>query len=370
MGLKDRSYRAKPALAVSEPGTVIALPDRTSIRTLPMSEVPEGQVDWLWKPFFPLGMMTFLHGDPGLGKSALLCDLVAKLSQGDEMPNGAEPRPVASLMLIGDDDVGKTVKPRLRAAGARLELVTALFDVEEFDDAGESRGTRPLSLIRDIHMIRDVIAETGAELMVVDPLLAFFGADRDTNSVSDVAEAMYKLKELAEVMEVAIVLNTWNSKNSTGRALARLMGSTAFSGSVRAAFLVDEHPDDPGLMVFACSKMNIAAKPTSQTFRVVGTRLHNERCGEIETAKIEWEGATDLRAEDLAPKQEPRKAAASVWLLDRLSGGGVERNEILAAGKAAGFSESTLARARQEIGAVPVRTADFPSKTVWQLSDA
>ena len=116
--------------------------------------------------------------------------------------------------------------------------------------------------------------------------------------------------------------------------------------------------------------MNIAKKPVSQTFRVVGTRLQNDRVGEIETAKIEWQGATDLRAEDLAPKQGTSKAAASEWLRGALSNGGVERDELLSAGTAMGFSESTIARARREIGAMPARTSSFPSKTVWALPRA
>ncbi len=126
-----------------------------------MSEVPEGRVDWLWKPFFPLGMMSFLHGDPGLGKSALLCDLAAKLTQGNEMPNGAKPRPVSVLMLIGDDDVGKTVKPRLREKlnresepypeawmpGPGGEL---LGTFEGYRQGKTSRGeVHPIALVRD-----------------------------------------------------------------------------------------------------------------------------------------------------------------------------------------------------------------------------
>jgi hypothetical protein len=298
----------------------------------------------------------------------MLIDLLAKLTQGNEMPNGVEPRPVGVTILIGDDDIGKTVCPRLEVAGAQMCLVDILLDVEEVEDDGATK-IRPIRLIEDISLIRHKLLETGAEVLLVDPLLAFFGSHRDTNSVSDVAEGMYRLKTLAEETEVCVLLNTWEAKNATGRRLSRLLGSVGFAGVVRAAFTVAEDPINTETMVLACSKMNIARVPVSQAFKVSGTTIVDPKEGEIETAKVDWLGATDLRADDLAPKQETRKGAASAWLVDTLSDGGVERDELIAAGKAQGFSESTLARARQEIGVVPERTQDFPSKTVWRLPD-
>jgi predicted ATP-dependent serine protease len=36
---------------------------------------------WLWPGRIPAGKLTVLDGDPGLGKSTLLCELAARISR-------------------------------------------------------------------------------------------------------------------------------------------------------------------------------------------------------------------------------------------------------------------------------------------------
>jgi hypothetical protein len=45
-----------------EPGPTHSRPE---IRTLTMAQVPMQPVTWLVRPYFPMGMVTFIHGDPG-----------------------------------------------------------------------------------------------------------------------------------------------------------------------------------------------------------------------------------------------------------------------------------------------------------------
>ena len=361
---------AEEILARCPPLTVDLGPphSRPEIYTQRMDQIPEDRVEWLVKPWFPLGMITAIHGDPGVGKSAAITDLVARISKGAEMPNTARAPAASVLMLIGDDDLAKTVKPRLTAAGADLTRITVMIERHDFDDDGFHTEPRPIPLIRDLPLIRDQVLKTDAKLLVVDPLLAFFGAERDTNSVSDVADAMYQLKLLAEETGAAILLNTWNSKSGTGKALARLMGSQAFSGVARVAFLIEEHPETPDLLVFACSKMNVAKKPTSQTFRVVGTRVQSDRFGEVETAAIQWEGATDLRADELGnAKQKTMVAEAEAFIRGLLSDGPKPFAEIQADAEDAGIGRSALDRLKSTGRIVVTRTQDFPAKTFWAL---
>ncbi len=51
--------------------------------------VAETQINWLWEGRIPLGAITLLDGDPGLGKSLITIDLAARVSTGRTMPLGA-----------------------------------------------------------------------------------------------------------------------------------------------------------------------------------------------------------------------------------------------------------------------------------------
>src|SRR5262245_53385165 len=84
----------------------------------PLSEVCPLAVDWLWQARIPLGALTVLDGDPGLGKSTVTLDLAARVSRGDVMPDGS-PGPAASgvVLLSSEDDVARVIRPRLSSAG-------------------------------------------------------------------------------------------------------------------------------------------------------------------------------------------------------------------------------------------------------------
>ena len=51
-------------------------------RLVSMASVEPEEVRWLWEPYIPLGKLTLLEGDPGLGKTWLLLALAAAVSRG------------------------------------------------------------------------------------------------------------------------------------------------------------------------------------------------------------------------------------------------------------------------------------------------
>ena len=54
-----------------------------------VSEVEREHVEWLWHGRLALGKLTVIDGDPGLGKSALYCDMAAYITTGRTWPDGA-----------------------------------------------------------------------------------------------------------------------------------------------------------------------------------------------------------------------------------------------------------------------------------------
>ena len=59
------------------------------LRSIVLSDVTETHLQWLWQGRIPLGTITLLDGDPGLGKSLLLLDLIAPTTTGWPMPDEA-----------------------------------------------------------------------------------------------------------------------------------------------------------------------------------------------------------------------------------------------------------------------------------------
>lgn len=99
-----------------------------------VSEVRAEKVSWLWPGRIPLGKLTILDGDPGLGKSTLMLDIAARVTRGDAMPDStrSDLGGAASVVILSaEDGLADTIRPRLEAAGATLLRVIALRGVFE-----------------------------------------------------------------------------------------------------------------------------------------------------------------------------------------------------------------------------------------------
>ena len=51
-----------------------------------LSTVVRRNVEWLWSQRIPIGKLTLLVGDPGVGKSYLYLALGAPLTRGEALP--------------------------------------------------------------------------------------------------------------------------------------------------------------------------------------------------------------------------------------------------------------------------------------------
>ena len=127
------------------------------------SDVKSIPVDWLWYPYIPSGKITLLQGDPGDGKSTMVMNLIACLTNADFTPDGN--KVIGKKRVIyqcSEDSVSDTIKPRLEASGANCNRVA--FIDEEL-----------MGLTLDSEKLREAIAEFKADLLVIDPVQAYLG---------------------------------------------------------------------------------------------------------------------------------------------------------------------------------------------------
>jgi hypothetical protein len=91
-----------------------------------LSEVKPESVNWFWYPRLAFGKMSMLDGDPGSGKSNILADLIARVTNGSLMPDNTSGLAGGAgvVMINPEGGLEDTTVPRLLRDGARLEKVS------------------------------------------------------------------------------------------------------------------------------------------------------------------------------------------------------------------------------------------------------
>jgi len=139
----------------AEVGGAGATPGRALVTRY--KDVKAMPVEWLWRGRVPLGMVTVLEGDPGLGKSTVMLDLAARLSRGDVMPDGSPgPEAAGVVILSAEDDPAHVIRPRLDAAGADVSRIAMV----RINDQGN--GLRePMLTPEDLAAVESAMQQVG-----------------------------------------------------------------------------------------------------------------------------------------------------------------------------------------------------------------
>jgi hypothetical protein len=325
-----------------------------------VADVQAERVDWLWPGWIARGKITVFDGDPGLGKSTVTLDLAARLSIGARMPcdDGSAPEPAATLLLSAEDGPADTIRPRLEAAGADLERIHILRGVPD------GSAFRMPELPRDLDWIESVIIETGAALVVIDPLFAYLGDKINARVDHDVRRALALLAEMAARTHAAIVLVRHLNKAPGGPAIYRGGGSIGIIGAARSGMLLAADPGDATRRVIAQTKSNLGPPVPALALRLVPVSADK-------VARIAWEGPTNHQASDLLRIEDgaahTEVEVATAWLREELSDGHPrESGEVKALAKDEGISARTLARACN-LAAVETKREGFPARTTWTI---
>lgn len=315
------------------------------------------KVEWLWPGYLPRGKVVMLDGDPGLGKSTLLCDIAARLSSGRELPGGKQHEPMGVLLMMGEDGTGDTTVPRLMAAGAVLSRIAIRENYS--NDQGQEE---PPAFPNDLHRLQADIEMAEARLVVIDPIMSYLAEDINANSDQQVRRALMPLKDLAEATGATIVLVRHLNKMAGGNSLYRGGGSIGFVGVARVALIMAKHPEDESRRVLAVNKTNLMALPPALAFSL-------EDSGQG-AALVSWEGTTSHTAESLVgrDRDDDRSSAldeALTFLQDLLADGPVLSTAVQKAARDAGLAWDTVRRAQRKLKIVPEKAKTQDGKWVW-----
>jgi hypothetical protein len=351
--------RRKPHLNSPEkasPGPTIIL----------LSEMTPRPLLWLWPGRVPLGKLTVLDGDPGLGKSLLSLDLAARVTTARPMPDGTRsslPDPAGVVILSAEDDFFDTIHPRLEATGADLSLVANLSMVHT------PQGKR-LPVVTDLEDIRLALRRVDARLMIIDPLMAYLPSTVNSHRDQDIRGVLAPLAALVADLGVALLVLRHLNKMLMANALYRGGGSIGIIGAARSGLLVGLDPDDSERRrhVLVATKANLAKLPPALAYRI---ELPPDGA-----PFISWHGETSHTAAALLAQPGDKDTRSAVeeavaFLVDVLTDGPVPANEVHQEAGQAGIARRTLHRAKSKLGIKAQKMGNSGHRNnpwVWALS--
>jgi putative DNA primase/helicase len=338
---------------VEIPAPKVVIP---TAQTVCMSAVAPQPIRWLWPFRIALGKLTIFAGDPGLGKSLLTASIAAHITTAHAWPDGTA-CPLGSMVLVsGEDDPGDTIRPRLDVAGADVSRVHLLEAVRDHN------GIRGFDL-SDVPALGALLDRIGdCKLVVIDPVSAYL-AGTDSHKNSDIRALLTPLAQMAASHGVAIVAVSHLNKAQAGSALSRVTGSLAFVAAARAAYVVARCPDDPERRLVLPIKNNLGNDRTGLSYRIAEERGIPFVVWDRDPVTVTADQALSL------PTEAPRstRGDAVEFLTELLSAGPLLVDEIKVEATQAGFSWSTLRRAKDEIGAKSKKAGFDKAGWSWSL---
>ena len=277
----------------------------------------------------PEGTKSF---NPGEGKTTLALRLCAACTNRKPFPAMAEHEPFNVIYQTAEDGLGDTVKPRLMEADADLDRVLVIDE-----------GKQELSLSDE--RIERAIRQTGARLIILDPIQAYVGEKTDMNKANEIRPIFRRLAEVAERTGCAVVLIGHLNKAAGGQSAYRGLGSIDFRAAARSVLLIGRVKREPNVRVIIHDKSSLAPEGKPMAFSLGAE------------SGFSWIGEYDITADELLSgtggNTETKTEQAERLILDLLADGKEMASEdIVKAAAEAGISERTVQNAKRSMGGI------------------
>lgn len=316
----------------------------TQLKLISMDQVPIEEVQWLWYPYIPYGKLTIIHGDPGEGKTTLILRLAALLSQGESLPCDDRPQePVKIIYQTAEDGLGDTIKPRLLAGDADCAQIKVIDETEA-----------SLTLLDE--RVEQAISETGARVMILDPVQAYVGTGVDMNRANEVRTVLAQLSRIAEKYKCAMILVGHLNKAQGTKRQYRGLGSIDFQAAARSVLIVGRVKEKPEVRVMAHEKSSLAPEGEPVAFEL---SAYNG---------FRWLGHYDISIDDLLSgvSREKKSDLAEKLIRDCLSDGRYPQQALMDKAKRMDISKRIIDEVKKRLN---VRSVKDGNQWFWQLPD-
>ena len=311
------------------------------IKIINMADVDVEEVRWAWYPYIPYGKVTIVQGDPGEGKTTFILALVALLTQGLPLPeedSGGDP--INVIYQTAEDGLADTIKPRLLASGADCSRVLVIDETD-----------RELTLCDK--RLEQAIHETGARIIILDPLQAYLGGNVDMHRANEVRPVFKRLFAMAEKTGCAVILIGHMNKAQGAKSSYRGLGSIDFRAAARSILLVGRRKENPKLRIVAHDKSSLAPEGKSIAFEL------GDDC------ELHWKGFCDTTVDELlsGSSSVQTKTVQMENELRELLKKPMPAYQVYEHADKIGISERTVKTAKKNVGVVSTKANGH-----WQWS--
>lgn len=329
---------------------------------LKASELNPKPIDWIWGGWLAGGKLHLLGGVAGTGKTTISLALASTISNGERFPDGSKAPKGNVVMWSGEDDISDTLTPRLMAMGADLDKVHFVQGIK----AGNEE--RPFDPSSDMPQLKQAIARIGnVKLLIIDPIVSVSNGDSHKNA--EVRKDLAPLVQMAESLGFAIIGITHFSKGTSGREpVERITGSLAFGAVARVVLVASKSQNEEGddVRIFLRAKSNIGSDEGGFEYSLEPATTDNG----IGTSKVVWGSTLEGSARDLLGEAEEESDDGGVkgcmcLISDFLKHGSLSATQMDKECKGAGYSISTIKRAKKKLGIKSIRTGGISSKGTW-----
>jgi hypothetical protein len=306
-----------------------------------LSDVRPEKIKWVWRGRLAAGKLSLPIGDPGVGKSTVVIDIVCRITRGSDWPDGGTAPLGNVIVLASEDSLADTVRPRVDSHNGDASRIHVLKAVRS------GNVERPFSLDKDLSQLEVAIRTIGnVRVIVVDALSDYLGST-NTWKDTEIRSVLVPVKDLAERYGIAVIGIVHLSKDGERKAIYRALGSIGFVALARSVFAFGTDKNDPDRRIMACVKSNLGPMPPSLAFTIV------EQNG---IGVVEWEAEpVDIDADTLLSsakigRPSQKRDRAKDFLECILADGEVPAETVREAAEEQGISEKTLQRAKDALG--------------------
>ncbi len=297
------------------------------------NDVSTTPIDWLWFPYIAIGKITLLQGDPSDGKSTMMIQLLAALSTGSTLPDGAPiERPLRAIYQCSEDNAADTIKPRLEAAGADCRNIAFINE--------EIQGYLTL----DDERLCLAIIDFRPSIVVIDPIQSYIENASDLQIAGRIRKLLRRIGMWASAYNCAIVLISHLNKNESTKLLYRSLGSIDVVAAARSVLQVERDKENPNLRIVRQIKNNLGKIGEDIQFEISPEHGFQWK---MRQRQVSFQTIKELSVEDLPKSKQER---TSLLLKNLLSEGAMESKEIQRILNQYGIGNKTMQNVKALLG--------------------